>query len=61
MQAWLIHLSQVNNDKSINLLAALRGLVAQGFIEVHMVILIHLADPHSHAVSATPLSLCMNA
>lgn len=49
-------MQEVNIDKSLNLFAPIGGLVAWGFIEVDMVILIHLADTHSHAESATSLT-----
>ena len=49
-------MQEVNKDKSLNLFAPIGGLVAWGFIKVDMVILIHLADPHPHAESATSLT-----
>lgn len=51
-------MKQVNGDKSLNLFTAARGPVARGFIEVDMVIPIHLSDPH--AASATGLAHCTN-
>lgn len=40
-------IQRVNKDKNLNLFTAVRGPVALGFIEVDMVIPVHLADPHA--------------